>query len=121
MEFKKIAEILGPLLPKGWEDVRLYAQLDKSSYEYFFYVKIDGEYIQNFELEKLYKISRKEMRSSFKNLYANMKDFQISDNWKVATFSMDSKGDFKITYDYDTPTELINIEYKNKWKTKYLK
>ena len=37
--YKSVAENLLNVLPKEWDNVKLYAQLTKSSYEFFFYVK----------------------------------------------------------------------------------
>jgi hypothetical protein len=121
MNFQEIANILVSVLPENWTEVKLFSHVDQASYEFFFFVKIDGDYINNFDLEQKYSITRKDMRTAFRKLYENMQESQNKDGWKVATFIMDSKGNFKIEFDYDITPELIDYEYKQHWKIKYLK
>lgn len=118
MDFQKIADTITPLFPENWQQARLFCQLDKSSYEYFFFVKIGNEYIQCFDLEKNFSITKKELRYAFKKLFNIMNDAQKEDGWSVATIMLNSSGDFKIEYDY-TNTE-TGLDYKQKWKNRYL-
>lgn len=118
--YKEIAENLLDSLPKNWEDVKLYAQLTKSSYEFFFYVKVNGSYIQCFELEKSYLITRKQLRDTFKKLYSIVKPDFEEKKWFAMTFSLTNEGKFNVEYEYTDYTE-NTLEYKKLWKSKYLK
>lgn len=118
--YKEIAENLLDSLPKNWEDVKLYAQLTKSSYEFFFYVKVNGSYIQCFELEKSYLITRKQLRDTFKKLYSIVKPDFEEKKWFAMTFSLTNEGKFNVEYEYTDYTE-NTLEYKKQWKSKYLK
>ena len=94
--FNDITKNLVTVLPENWEKVCLYCQITNDSYEFFFHVKVDGIYIQSFDLEKSYKISRKELRDLEKN------------------------GKFSTEYEYTDYSE-NSLEYKKAWKEKYLK
>lgn len=118
--YKEIAENLVKVLPNGWEDVKLYAQLTKSSYEFFFHVKVNGEYIQCFNLEEKYGISKKMLRDVFKSLYALLKPDFEEKNWFVMTYSLTKAGKFNVDYEYTDYSEKT-LEYKEQWKSKYLK
>ena len=119
LDFEKIGNILVLLLPEKWEKVKMFCQVAPENYEFFFYVKLNGAYIQNYALEDTHDVSREEMRNSFREIYNLMKDSQQQDNWKVATFKMDSSGGFNFELDYDI--EEVDFEYKEKWLKKYIK
>jgi len=118
MNFQLIGDILSGILPEGWEKVRLFCEISPASYEFFFHVKLNGKYVQNFDLEATHNISHKEMRSVFNQLYNEMKADQAKENWKVATFTMDNSGAFKVDFDYDVSE--VTLEYKNKWMEDFL-
>lgn len=118
--YKEIAKNLVTVLPENWEKVCLYCQLTKDSYEFFFYVKVDGNYIQNFDLEKTYKITRKEIRDCFKNLNTVLRSDYESKNYYVMTFILANNGKFTTEYEYTDYSEK-SLEYKKNWKEKYLK
>ena len=117
--YNKIAENLLDVLPKNCDDVKLYAQLTKTSYEFFFYVKVNGTYIQCFELEKSYSITRKQLREKFKILYSIVKPDFEEKKWFAMTFSLTNAGKFNVDYEYSDYTE-NTLEYKELWKAKYL-
>lgn len=118
--YKEIAKNLVTVLPENWEKVCLYCQLTKDSYEFFFHVKVDGNYIQNFDLEKSYKITRKEIRDCFKNLNTVLRSDYESKNYYVMTFILTNNGKFTTEYEYTDYSEK-SLEYKKNWKEKYLK
>lgn len=118
--YKEIAKNLVTVLPENWEKVCLYCQLTKDSYEFFFHVKVDGNYIQNFDLEKSYKITRKEIRDCFKNLYTILRPDYETKNYYVMTFILANSGKFTTEYEYTDYSEK-SLEYKKTWKEKYLK
>lgn len=117
--YKSVAENLLNVLPKEWDNVKLYAQLTKSSYEFFFYVKLNGSYIQCFELEKSYKITKNQLRDTFKKLYLILKPDFEEKKWFAMTFSLTNAGKFNVDYEYTDYSEKT-LEYKEQWKAKYL-
>lgn len=118
MDFQQIANVISPVFPVKWEKARVFCQLDQDSYEFFFFVKVGGEYIQNFDLEKEYAITRKEIRAVFKELFLLMKDSQKENNWRFITLLINSNGDFKADYDYKEGD--VTLENKEDWKKQYL-
>ncbi|MCI6954319.1 MAG: antitoxin YezG family protein [Spirochaetia bacterium] len=118
--YEEIAKNLVTVLPENWEKVCLYCQLTKNSYEFFFYVKVDGNYIQNFDLEKSYKITRKEIRDCFKNLNTILRPDYEAKSYYVMTFILANNGKFTTEYEYKDYSEK-SLEYKKTWKEKYLK
>lgn len=118
--YKEIAEQLLPVLPNEWEDVKLYSQITNSSYEFFFHVKVNGTYIQCFNLDKKYSISKNSLREVFKKLYGIIKPDYDEKKWFAMTYSLSNSGKFNVDYEYTDYTEKT-LEYKELWKAKYLK
>ena len=116
--YEKISEIMTPILPKNWEKVCLYGELGDGSYEFFFYVKIDNVYVQCFDMEKKYNISKNEVSDVFKSLSNVVKTDENMKNSVYFTFTLKSDGSFKTDYEYE---EYTNIVTRNKvWKEKFL-
>lgn len=116
---QSITENLIKVLPENWEKVASYIQVTESSYDIFFHVKLNGVYIQCFNLEKDYGITRKELRDSFKKIAESVKNDQNEKKWYVMTFLLSNDGKFSVEYEYNDYSE-NSIAYKNQWKTKYL-
>ena len=98
----------------------MYAQISKDSCEFFFHVKIGVKYINCFDLEKSYGISRKELREKFKELHVLLSPDQKEKNWYVLTFILNSDGKFSVEYEYTDYSE-NSLDYQRIWKEKYLK
>ena len=108
--YKEIAEKLITVLPKDWEDIRLYSQITESSYEFFFYAKVKGSYIQCFELEKEFGITRKLLREVFKSLYEIIQPDYVEKKWFAMTYSLSNTGKFNVDYEYTDYSEKT-LEY----------
>ena len=119
---QQIVNELVKVLPQKWEKVRLYSQITKSSYEYFFYVYVNGKYIQCYsdEMKSKYKINDYDLQKVFDKLYEIMLPDQLDKKWYVATLLLDKSGKVSIEYEYKNYKESI-LEYKKIWKDKYLK
>lgn len=117
--FGALADLLLPVLPKDWQNVCLYAQINEMSYEFFFYVKINNVYTQCFDLEKSYGISRKEFREAFKAMYKVLLPEQKEKKWFAMTFLLSCDGKFSAEYEYEDYSE-NTLEYKELWKKKFL-
>lgn len=116
---QSISKSLMNCLPEKWEKVCVYIQETESSYDIFFHVKVNGVYIQCFNLEKDYGVTRKELRSAFKEIAETVKNDQNEKKWYVMTFLLSNDGKFSIEYEYNDYSD-NSIAYKNQWKDKYL-
>ena len=112
--YTQITEKLVPLLPSDWEKVHLYSQITEDAYEFFFYVYVDGKYIQCFELN-----NEDAILDAFDELNNIMTPDWQEKKWSVCTFSLDNKGQVNVDYDYsELPDEILG--YKEAWEKKYL-
>ena len=119
--FSKVGLTLINVLPKGWEKALLFAQITESSYELFYYVKVNGKYFKNFELENTeYGISRKEVRECFRSIYDILLPDYREKKWYAMTYILSKSGEFTADYEYTDYSE-ESIAYKDCWKEKYLK
>ena len=118
--YKNVAENLLKVLPKNWEKVYLYSQITESSYEFFFYVKINGVFVQCFELEKDYGISKKHLRDVFKSLNIIIRPDYEEKKWFVMSYFLTNTGKFDVDYEYEDYSEKT-FEYKQHWIKKYIK
>lgn len=118
--YNEITKNLVTVLPENWDKVCLYCQITNDSYEFFFHVKVEGNYIQSFDLEKSYKISRKELRECFKKLNDVVKPEYEEKKFYVMTFILEKNGKFSTEYEYTDYSER-SLDYKKSWKEKYLK
>ena len=118
-DYIKIANLLVQLQPADWKKIVLYAQITRNSYELFFYTKIGSKYVQNFDFEKKYGITRKEFRDCFKKIYEELLPDHIENKWYVCTFILDYNGQFTTEYEYNDISEDF-LHYKQFWKDKYI-
>ena len=119
---QSIVNELVKVLPAKWEKVRLYSQITKSSYEFFYQVYVDKKWIQCYQpdIYEKYGISEAEISNVFDKLYEIMLPDQRSKNWYVATLSLDKSGKVKLDYEYKDYSE-TSLKYKKMWKEKFLK
>lgn len=99
------------VLPLDWDRLVLYGELDESSYEFFYYVKVDGCYIQCYDLPN---VSEEDIDELFGALYAICIRNKDSD-WSSFTLTVESSANFSIDYTYGEP----DVD-RDKWKAKYL-
>ena len=116
---EKIAEQLVGVLPQGWTRAVLFANLTSSSYEMFFYTKLDGTYIQCFELCKMSDLTKGDLRKAFRAIYETVKNDQKECGWSVMTFMFESSGKFSTDFVFDNISE-NPLQYYEKWKDRYL-
>ena len=114
-----IAQELVKVLPDNWEKVCLYVQPTDDTYEVFFHVLVDGHFIQCFELEKQFSITRQELRQCFSILNTIIKPDYQEKHWYVLTYILDKSGKFITEYEYIDHSE-HSLDYKKQWKNKYL-
>lgn len=117
--FKEIAENLVTVLPENWEKVCLYCHMAKGLYDFFFHVKIDGKYIQCFNLEEAYGITEDEVSKCFNKLNNLLKPDYEEKKFYVMTYILESSGKFTTEYEYNDYTK-TSIAYIRDWKKKYL-
>lgn len=117
--FKEIAENIVTVLPENWEKVCLYCYMAEYEYEFFFYVKMNGNYIQCFELEKDYGISEESVLECFDKLHDILLPDYEEKKFYVMTYILESSGKFVTEYEYNDYTE-TSIAYIMDWEKKYL-
>ena len=117
--FKEVAENLVMVLPEKWEKVCLYCHISDYTYQFSFLVKMNGNYIQCFELEKDYGISEEDVLDCFDKLYSIALPDYEEKKFMVMTYILESSGKFVTEYDYNDCTE-DPIAYKWDWEKKYL-
>ncbi len=110
---KSIVDYLISLLPENWTNVILRDISAPGYYNIYFYVKVNGTYIQCFNLPKKYSITMDELNSAFSKINKLCQQNQTTKKWRSYTLTLSSIGDFCIDYEYEEPME------KNKWKAKY--
>ncbi|MGG3401625.1 hypothetical protein BKK39_16525 [Bacillus cereus] len=125
-----IANYLNSIIPVGWKEVYLYAEIDDFSNEtfFYFYPNNGSEPIYSLEISKIYNLEKDQyMENLFKlNDYVEKLREEFKDNnqplWSNLTFELTSSGKFNIDYDY---TDLDNCDYDDYerhviWKYKKL-
>ena len=119
--YSKVGSTLFNVLPNGWDKAILYAQITESSYELFYYAKVNGEYINNFDLEKEgLGVDRQEVRKHFREIYEILLPDYKEKQWYAMTFILSKTGRFSVDYEYTDYSE-ESFAYKELWKEKYLK
>jgi len=120
--YENIGEELIDVLPDAWEKVIFYGEIQEASYEFEYYVKLEGKngYIKCFDLVN---ISTSFMLKTFKNIYSLLRNernkLSKEKLWSNCTFILKRDGEFAMNYDYSDLTD-GNYFYKALWKYKYL-
>ena len=89
--YNKIAENLIMILPNDWEKVVLYTQINNDAYELFFHVKVDGNFYQCYNLDKVFGITNDQINETFNELYNLMLPDWKDKVWFVCTFILNKK------------------------------
>lgn len=119
--YSKVGSTLFNVLPDRWEKAILYAQMTESSYELFYYAKVNGEFVNNFDLEKEgLGIDRQEVRKCFREIYEILLPDYRKKQWYAMTYILSKTGSFSVDYEYTDYSE-ESFAYKELWKEKYIK
>lgn len=119
--FSKVGLALVKILPKDWEKALLFAHVTECSYELFYYAKVNGNYINNFDLEKEgLEVNRQDVRKHFREIYEILLPDFRENQWYAITFILSKTGEFTVDYEYTDYSE-ESFAYKELWKEKYLK
>lgn len=110
---EEITDELFVLLPKGWEKVVLYSEIEEKHYNIFFYVKINGEYVQCYNLEALCGTTEMEIDGFAEKMHERIMDLSEK-TWTQSTIMINADLTFFIDYSYDEEFNLFE------WKSKYL-
>ncbi|MGF9725748.1 immunity protein YezG family protein [Bacillus safensis] len=111
--FKKIAEEVNEIIPTGWYEVVLYAEVLEDSSEVFFFFKTDcdKEYIYSHDIPETFNVSENIYEDLLLNLHALFKELWVNDKeintdvWTSATLKLNNKGEFSIEYDFSNILE----------------
>lgn len=100
IEFDKIADILTPILPSGWNSVKLFIHITDGSYQVKFSIQVKGKVVQDYDLPKTEHISQNDLYDTYKKVYGVVKAHQKSHNWDTLTMSISEDGNFKTNFSY---------------------
>ena len=118
--YSKVGLTLFNVLPNGWDKAILYAQITESSYELFYYAKVNGEFVINFDLEKEgLGVDRQEVRKCFREIYEILLSDYREKQWYAMTYILSKSGEFTVDYEYTDYSE-DSLSYKKIWKEKYI-
>lgn len=121
MNYEKLLDALLKVVPVRWDKVVLYSEYTPASYSIKFFVKIDGRYIDCFDLNGL---NEDKLIEEFVKIDAiirpSRKCLSGKDKWNIMTVTFSSDGEFYADFDYTQEFE-NDVDYFQKWKQKYLK
>lgn len=110
---EEITKDLFCLLPKGWNKVVLYSDVEEKHYNIFFYVKTKEGYVQCYNLESLCGTTEAEIDDFVEMLYEKV--LGLDENVRSQyTVVINSDLSFLVDYCYEEEFDLIE------WKNKYL-
>lgn len=117
--FQNIFNEVIKCLPSEWGIVVIYLEYGDNAYSYAFYVKVNGKYINGFDIPGS---SEKQIYDSFKKIdRIILADRKASKDllWSNMTMVVSADGTMHADYDYTDLSEGA-YKYKKKWKEKYL-
>ncbi len=119
--YQQIFNELQKVLPKEWSSVVFYAEYSSGSYSMKYYVKNGtGKFTDCYKLSGL---SKAQIVKTFidldKIITPVRKELPEKDKWSIMTMILDSKGEFKVEFDYTDISE-NSIIYKREWEKKYI-
>lgn len=110
----KAVDCLFEVLPDKWERIVLFAEFDERHYNIFFYLRVDGKYYQCYGLDKICRVSEKDIDKVTEEWYKLGMKHKNDETWKYYTVIIDENSKFKVDYVYEDNFDLDN------WKHKYL-
>jgi len=120
--FQKVYDIIQPTLPEEWEKIVLYAAFMQESCEIKYFVKefAKTKFRDCFEIVDNH-IFLFGILSDLQNIIsAERSTIEKEDQWKFATITIDSEGNFETFYDY-SENFWTDLNYGNIWSRKYLR
>ncbi|MCR5607854.1 MAG: hypothetical protein K6G26_02170 [Lachnospiraceae bacterium] len=118
--FQLIFDKLQDYLVDGWESLAFYAIYFKGSYSMKYYTKVNGKYVDCFELGKWSDMDLMKLFMSIDRVIAPERNALNGDKkWNSMTFIVNSEGDMKTQFDYSSIDD--EITYVSEWKQRYLK
>lgn len=110
----KASKYIFEVLPEGWSNLVLYAELDAMHYNIFFYTKVSGKYVQCYNLDNICDVSEEEIDAAIEKWYQIALKNKKDETWKSYTVNISNSGSFQIDYVYDEEFDLDD------WKKEYL-
>lgn len=118
--FQIIFNEVSKCLPQNWKRVVIYIEYGEDAYSYAFYAKVNGQYINGYNLPGA---SEQQIAESFRTIdKAILKERNESADrlWTNMTMIVDDDGTMHTDFDYsDLSTGAY--KYKKQWKAKYLR
>lgn len=125
--FEEITRVLQPVLPKGWNKICFYAELEENSYEMTYYCFINGKKkpLQCYQLVEEYQVEEYDIDNAFSKIWDILKLLWKNEKdagkgvWTNYTLVFESTGKFLERYDYTDFSE-GSYSYRKRWKERYL-
>ena len=118
--YKSISQNIIKVLPENWEVVSLYSHVEENMFDIFFFVKKNNEFVNCFQMESKFGITRKSVMSCFEDIYRILLPDYKEKKWYSTTIVLNKEGAMTLTYDYEDHSE-DEFVYKREWKDRYLK
>ena len=107
--------LIDEYLPEKWGKCILHAIIKENYYSITFYVKVNDEFIQCFDLFRKYNIEYSELNALFESIYNLCKPECDNEDYNAFTLIIEPSGHFTVNYHYDK-TE-FDLE---SWEEEYL-
>ncbi|KNH10460.1 MULTISPECIES: immunity protein YezG family protein [Priestia] len=130
--YQEIAETVNNMIPEEWEKFYFYAQISEDGGgTYFFYNQPEDKKTYHYSLEITERFAVSEMKFNEQedklfDLSSELRevfDEYNQDLWYSFTMSLDSEGNFSVSFDYTNwfNTDYGFLEQLKIWKFKYLR
>ena len=117
--FQNIYNEISKFLPDKWNKIVVYLEYGDDAYSYTFYVKINGKYINGFNIPE---VSKKQVYDSFEQIDRIILSDRRKEKdrlWTNMTMIISADGTIHADFDYTDLTEGA-YKYRKAWKAKYL-
>lgn len=122
LNYQKIMDILGDVLPKEWIKIIFLAEYTGGSYSMKYYADLGtGKYLDCYKISPNLKL---EFIKVFKKINQEISSVRnaLEDNkkWYSMTMSIDKDFNFKVDFDYKNHEE-NTLGFMEEWEKKYIK
>lgn len=118
--YQFIYDQIAPFLPEKWEKLVCYLEYGESSYTVSFFVRIDGKYINCFDLPSASEDKLYGAFDAIDEVVMVERNKQKEKLWTNMTICVDEDGKMHTDFDYTDLSESA-YEHEQEWKEKYLK
>ena len=115
--YQFIFDEISNFLPANWTKLVMRLEYGEEAYSYSFYVKIDGKYVNCYDLD----VSENNICAAFSRIddevFKERSKLDKDKRWTNMTMIVDNDGNMKTEFDY---AEFSDYQYEKAWEKKYL-